>query len=914
MDLNKYLILIKNEDKTDQIDSCEFRNGKWHVQFRNTYKRYTYSEQNVVRYRNPNLLDPLNCIVYADGQPVSGIQAIHDFGKYIRVVFHSGFKKAYISSRIKIEVSCLSNNEAANCFGYLKNLADQVSVKPEDENLSFLSKQYNRMTAISPQSALAMYLERKTVTQEPGNTQVIFPFGFNASQKSAAEKAIAGQISVIEGPPGTGKTQTILNIIANAVLHNKTVAVVSNNNSATANVLEKLQKYGLGYIAAYLGNRENKEKFFADQTGTYPDMERWLLSDQEHQIIKSNLEELLKRLNDMLAIQNKSAQLKQTLAMLQTEFKYYEEYYTKNNFKQIRIGSIFKLDSDKIMRFIIKYKENSNKGHTIGQKIYNFLVHGIYKTDLYKYEPETVVSFLQRKYYNLRIAELEKEIKNLTGKLASYNFDAAMAEFSEESMRLFKSNLAKKYGQRIERKVFSSDVLWKNTSEFIKEYPVVLSTTHSLRNNVVENYLFDYVLIDEASQVDIVTGALALSCAKNAVIVGDAKQLPNVITTEVREKANKIFDTYRLHPGYSYTEHSLLSSIVTLYEDIPRTLLKEHYRCHPKIIGFCNQKFYNNELVILTENSEIEKPLLLYQTAKGNHARGTFNQRQIDVVFNEILADQEIDVHEQTLGIITPYRQQANEFQKKIGEQNIEADTVHKFQGREKDIIILSTVSNEITVNDFADDANLINVAVSRAVDQLIVLTAEGSDKWHGTNIGDLIRYIRYNNFAIIESRVYSVFDLLYKSYSKQLLEVMKKTKKVSVYDSENLMNIVIKKVLGQEEFRSLDYVLHQPLRMLIKNTEKLTEDEIKYAMNILTHTDFVIFNRLDKMPVLVVEVDGHAFHANNPKQLERDRMKDRILEKCSIPILRMKTTGSEEAAILQKRLMELQVGVAGGD
>jgi len=47
---------------------------------------------------------------------------------------------------------------------------------------------------------------------------------------------------------------------------------VSNNNSATANVLEKLEKYGVDFIAAYLGNRENKEKFLVGQTQTYPDM------------------------------------------------------------------------------------------------------------------------------------------------------------------------------------------------------------------------------------------------------------------------------------------------------------------------------------------------------------------------------------------------------------------------------------------------------------------------------------------------------------------------------------------------------------------------------------------------------------------------------------------------------------------
>ncbi len=115
----------------------------------------------------------------------------------------------------------------------------------------------------------------------------------------------------------------------------------------------------------------------------------------------------------------------------------------------------------------------------------------------------------------------------------------------------------------------------------------------------------------------------------------------------------------------------------------------------------------------------------------------------------------------------------------------------------------------------------------------------------------------------------------------------------------------VIEKVMNQVEFRSLDFVLHQPLRMLIKDPVKLKDDERKYAMNILTHTDFVIFNKLDKMAVLVVEVDGYAFHANNPTQLKRDEMRDHILQKYGIPIIRMKTTGSEEETLLRKKLLE---------
>lgn len=94
---------------------------------------------------------------------------------------------------------------------------------------------------------------------------LIFPFGCNASQQKAVQAAFENQISVVQGPPGTGKTQTILNIIANILVRGKTVQVVSNNNSAIVNVLEKLSKYDMGFIVALLGSTANKEKFIETQ-------------------------------------------------------------------------------------------------------------------------------------------------------------------------------------------------------------------------------------------------------------------------------------------------------------------------------------------------------------------------------------------------------------------------------------------------------------------------------------------------------------------------------------------------------------------------------------------------------------------------------------------------------------------------
>lgn len=385
--------------------------------------------------------------------------------------------------------------------------------------------------------------------------------------------------------------------------------------------------------------------------------------------------------------------------------------------------------------------------------------------------------------------------------------------------------------------------------------------------------------------------------------MGDLKQLPNVVPDTTAEATNRLFARYKLDGAHHYAENSLLSSIAKLYKDVPKTLLKEHYRCHPKIIGFCNQKFYNDELIVLTEEKEGDKPLVVYKTAKGNHARGKYNQRQIDVILEEVLPEQIAADFEQSVGIVSPYRMQTEKLKIALGQRQIEVDTVHKYQGREKDVIVLTTVVNE--ANDFVDNPNLINVAVSRAVDKLVVIVSDNENN-RNSNIGDLVRYIEYNNLEVINSSIYSVFDYLYHSYSERLLAVLKSTKKVSEHASENLMNAVIEKVLSQPEFQNLDRVMHQPLKMLIRNPEKLDEAECRFAMNILTHTDFLIFNKLDKIPVLVVEVDGYAYHASNPRQLERDRLKDRILEKYGIPILRMGTNESGEETRLRSKLGEL--------
>jgi len=117
----------------------------------------------------------------------------------------------------------------------------------------------------------------------------------------------------------------------------------------------------------------------------------------------------------------------------------------------------------------------------------------------------------------------------------------------------------------------------------------------------------------------------------------------------------------------------------------------------------------------------------------------------------------------------------------------------------------------------------------------------------------------------------------------------------------------VIRDVLAKDDFSKYDVAVHVPLKHLISDYSRLTDEECRFAMNRNSHVDFIIFSKMDYQPVLAVEVDGHAFHAENEKQRERDVLKNNILKKYAIPLERFATTGSGEKERLAAALVRIE-------
>ena len=894
MNIEKYLILLRDKDgkfrdRSKDIETYKNYGKIIKVKFYNNENLYTYTKNNFKIFTNP--LNIENKIEFNLGN-LYNINKILKFDLYYKIFFNDNSTK--VTSIKSLQYNSSKNNN--NILDYFKEIANIVSIKTEDGE-ALLNRAYQKILFVEKWTALYSYLNPSIKPKDKEfNSILIFPFGINQSQYQAVKNAMENQISVIEGPPGTGKTQTILNIIANLIYNGKSVAVVSNNNSATANVFEKLKQFDFDYICATLGRRENKENFIQNQSGLYPNFEY-----NENDKIEANPnknKELIKELKEFFTLQNNIAINKNILSELKIEIEHFIKQ--ENIFNLPKIRNIKSLNSQKIMNIKIRLEELKRVGIFLKLKL--ILLYGIGDFKFYKKSINEIINVYDKIYYTLKEKELNEAIEKDSKRFELLSKNNIIETLKNNSISILRTYLKNKYKNKKERKIFTLEDLNKKSEKFILEYPVIFSTTYSIGKCLNKDFKFDYLIIDEASQVDLITGALALYNAKNAVIVGDRKQLPNVIPSDSLSKIEELSKKYNIASNYDYVKQSFLTSIIESLNYVNKVLLKEHYRCHPKIINFCNKKFYNNELVILTEDKGEEDVMKVYITVKGSHARGHYNQRQIDIIDKEIMPELKQKLSVDEIGIVSPYNEQKIRLQDAINNENIQIDTVHKYQGREKDAIIITTVNNKIS--EFIDDPKMLNVAITRSKRFLRLVVSRDICEKDG-NINDLVKYIKYNNFEVIESNVKSIFDLLYKENRLARLQYLKNKKRISLFDSENIAYNEIENIL-KNNYNNLGIITHIPLFRILENKNLLNKDELKYASHEWTHIDFVIYNKMDKKPSLAIEVDGYTFHKKSTAQSQRDELKNEILKKYNIPLIRLSTIGSDEKNIIKNKLDEL--------
>lgn len=271
MENKQTLIFIQQKNRTDDVLSIKPGiEGKIKVRYTNN-KEYYYNKEDVEEYQFLEKLPVENYQFSRSGYGAyNNVISVEKYSylekNKIKVCFEHGKNVILNQENFKIEQSALFEKKANDVFEYLKKLANLNNIKSDDGS-SLLGKNYERVTFVSQQSVLHRFLSASSTKAESesksDNQSLIFPFGCNNSQLIATERALKNQISFIEGPPGTGKTQTILNILSNIIYRNQTALVVSNNNSAIANIKEKLSQpeIALDFLTATLGSKKIKKNF-----------------------------------------------------------------------------------------------------------------------------------------------------------------------------------------------------------------------------------------------------------------------------------------------------------------------------------------------------------------------------------------------------------------------------------------------------------------------------------------------------------------------------------------------------------------------------------------------------------------------------------------------------------------------------
>jgi predicted DNA helicase len=471
---------------------------------------------------------------------------------------------------------------------------------------------------------------QKTPPVPPGEESVtISDEDLNEFQRRAVYRSLGSRIFLIHGPPGTGKTRTLTEIIFHFVRKGKRVAVSADSNAAVDNILEKLIDKGIK--ALRIGHPARVEKHLIEHTLSYV-----VQSSPKY----SRVEELLKEARKLIEIRD--------------EFTKPEPKYRRG------------LSDEEIKKF-------SSAGKS---------VRGV---------PARLLQSMARWIsLNERISDLMDKAKDLEMKI-------------------------------VKAKISQSEAIVGTNASFGVDYML--------------DEKFDCLVHDEATQSTEPSSYIPLSLSECLIMAGYHKQLPPTVTNL---EAQKILSK------------TLFEKLFERFPEIS-TMLRIQYRMNEKIMEFPSKAFYEGKLIAheSVKNRSLAQlgyalrgeerfpkvldPLVSIAIIDTSHHPGKWERqkrgstsRENDLeasVVSKLVEDLlKMGLKKIDIGVITPYDDQVDLLKKRLPE-GIKISSVDAFQGREKEVIIISFVrSNKQKELGFLEDMRRLNVSITRAKSKLIMV------------------------------------------------------------------------------------------------------------------------------------------------------------------------------------------------
>lgn len=652
-------------------------------------------------------------------------------------------------------------------------------------------------------TALAMWLRTKTdQAQMPANQLVLEPLPLNSEQRQAVLRGLSSPLTVITGPPGTGKSQVVTSLLINAAWRGITVLFASKNNKAVDVVQTRVNALGPRPILLRLGANELQARLAEYLVGLLgavsTDTDEKIY--QEYITLNKNIysqsQALDAQIADTIQLRNEVDRMERLAEPVRQEVgpDLFHSFCSSDEARNKKAAALLltvvarasRHDQPLPVRLLwpllkkaryVRLRDECKRLQPWVEEI-GLSSPGGEPSDLTVGEWATLGAKVEARVQAIaRVRQYAEHLERLTAgrsleEMARQHLRLthSLAEISESLwrswLRLIPKRLtpedrrllndysavlqlivtANQEERRLGRQAFARyHSLFPKITRLLPCWAVTSLSAHG--RVPFEPAFFDLLIIDEASQCDIASALPLLFRSRRAVIIGDPKQLRHISglppsqDRELLEKYNLVGD----QAAWSYSVRSLfeLASGLCSSEDVIQ--LRDHHRSHADIIDFSNSYFYEGRLRVATKYEGLRRPsndgpAIRWIDVRGKVVRpssgGALNEEEAKAVVEEIERLVLRQGYKGSIGVISPFRAQANrirDFLARSGDlagavqqHDFLADTVHRFQGDERDLMLFSpVVSQGISAGALAflrNNPNLFNVAITRARAALIVV------------------------------------------------------------------------------------------------------------------------------------------------------------------------------------------------
>jgi len=587
---------------------------------------------------------------------------------------------------------------------------------------------------------------------------LIAPLIVNYAQEEVLKACPTSSVTVVTGPPGTGKSQVVVNLVADAWMHDNSILLVSTNNAAVDVAAERANEVSPGLLLR-TGNRNMRDQLPEVATQLFSRARK--MDPSVRAIAQAAISTTtMARVSYHACLDRHSLLGNRLHSTIQSEMDLLE---TLQAFGEIPTSDI---DTEQLLQSLDRFLK------------FNFLRKLRWRIFSKRNSLPRTTNCIEPLRLWLRQtcanADYKREIIGLEIVLGDVNTQMETVDTQwRNSCATYVGSLV---SDTIARNRASMDLLGQAighhggvarvTAEVLDAARGWACTTLSLKQNFpLQVAMFDYVIVDEASQCQLAYVLPAAYRAKRLVVVGDPNQLPPIVNMDAKQE-----ESLAAHNGLDFqtlekrkitsVNYSAYDFFANLVGSDNVKLLNEHYRSHPEIARWFNESFYSSALKVLTDISsfDAEQRSIVWVDVVGNaeqpqNGASWLNRAEADKALE--LIGQLLEVGK-TIGVVTPFKAQAERIrvmaQRKFSREllhqaRFKSSTAHGFQGDERDVMIFSCVLADGVSPRAArwiqSERRLINVAVSRARERLVILGAPFISRYECATLTSLQEFVR---------------------------------------------------------------------------------------------------------------------------------------------------------------------------